>query len=154
MTRCALYRHYDAEGRLLYVGVTDCLSARDRQHAATAAWHHKVAKTETQWCLSRAHALALECVAVVHEAPLHNIAHARKAQTPGEMSVKAAIALWPTRKALADDMREPLENVHKWAQAGRIPAWKQARFLEEANARGFDLSAQWMVEAHDERVSA
>jgi hypothetical protein len=78
MTRCALYRHYDADNRLLYVGVTDCLSVRDRQHAATAVWHDKVARTETQWCLSRAHALALEAVAIVHEGPLYNVVHARK----------------------------------------------------------------------------
>jgi len=74
MTRTALYRHYDAEGRLLYVGITDCLSERDKQHAATSHWHGNVHRTVTEWCLSRQHAMDLEAVAVRHEKPLHNVA--------------------------------------------------------------------------------
>ncbi len=73
MTRTALYRHFDADGVLLYVGITDCLSQRDRQHAASSGWHAKVVRTETQWCLSREHAADLERVAVKHEKPLHNV---------------------------------------------------------------------------------
>jgi excinuclease UvrABC nuclease subunit len=154
VTRCALYRHYDADNRLVYVGVSDVLSARDRQHASHSPWHDKVARTETQWCIDRAHALALERVAIAHEEPMHNVVYARPKAVSGGLSIKDAIALWPTRKALADDLLEPLENVHKWAQADRIPAWKHAAFLEAASLRGFDLTAEWLVKAHDERVPA
>ena len=73
MARTALYRHFDADDRLLYVGISDCLSARDKQHAATAHWHVQVARTETQWCLSRNHAFALEKVAIQFETPLFNV---------------------------------------------------------------------------------
>lgn len=72
--RTALYRHYDATGRLLYVGITDCLSERDKRHAATSHWHGEVHRTLTEWCLSRQHAIELEAVAVRHEKPLHNVA--------------------------------------------------------------------------------
>jgi len=72
MTRTALYRHYDADGCLLYVGITDCLSERDKQHAATSHWHGSVQSTVTEWCLSRQHALDLEAVAIKHEKPEFN----------------------------------------------------------------------------------
>lgn len=74
MRRTALYRHFDAEGRLLYVGITDGLTQRDKQHAHFSSWHDDVEETKTQWCLSRQHALDLEAVAIRHEKPIHNIA--------------------------------------------------------------------------------
>ena len=73
MTRTCIYRHFDAEGRLLYVGITAHLGERDKYHAATAVWHHAVVRSDVQWCLSREHAADLERVAVKHEQPLYNV---------------------------------------------------------------------------------
>lgn len=72
MTRTALYRHYDAAGALLYVGITDCLTERDKQHRATAHWHGEVMRTETQWCDGRQAALIAEWEAIRDENPIHN----------------------------------------------------------------------------------
>lgn len=73
MTRTALYRHFDAQGQLLYVGISDCLSARDKQHAATAHWHGRVFKTETSWFPDRQAALIAEWEAIRDEGPAYNI---------------------------------------------------------------------------------
>lgn len=78
MTRTALYRHYDAAGNLLYVGISDCLSKRDKSHSATSHWHHKVNRTETVWCSCREHAKALEAVAIRFEGPQFNVCHTPK----------------------------------------------------------------------------
>lgn len=86
MARTALYRHFDANNRLLYVGISDCLSERDRQHTATAHWHNAVARSEVQWCLNREHAAALEAVAIRFEMPLHNVALARPMEAVGKVS--------------------------------------------------------------------
>jgi len=68
----ALYRHYDADGRLLYVGITDSLQERQKQHSYASEWADKVAKTEVEYALTRAHAADLERVAIRHEAPMFN----------------------------------------------------------------------------------
>lgn len=73
MARTALYRHFDAEGRLLYVGISDCLSARDKQHAATAKWHGDVVRTEAEWLNSRDDAVLAEARAITREKPTHNV---------------------------------------------------------------------------------
>lgn len=88
MTRTALYRHYDAEGQLLYVGISDCLSERDKQHAATSHWHARVSKTTTIWYDTRLDALAAEREAIRHEKPMHNIQNvAREVCDPVEQGV-------------------------------------------------------------------
>lgn len=114
MSRTALYRHFDGSGRLLYVGITDCLHERDRQHAATKRWHADVVRTETQWCLSREHAADLERVAIKHEAPLHNVTLVRAVE-------QSAVALRPRANivgdcALADFVRSrPAVPMQAWA---------------------------------------
>lgn len=72
MTRTALYRHFGANNELLYVGVTSHMTARDKQHSYSSPWHHLVVRSETQWCETRAHALALERVAIQFELPEFN----------------------------------------------------------------------------------
>lgn len=75
MTKTALYRHYDAGGRLLYVGITERLGVRDRQHRSTSSWHDDVAETRTQWFDAREIAIAAERFAIRTEAPIHNKAY-------------------------------------------------------------------------------
>ena len=106
MTRTALYRHYDAQGRLLYVGISDVLPERDRQHSATAHWFNDVHKTETQWCLSREHAADLERVAIKHEKPAHNKMHAAEAEPIRAVKVvEKGIAAGPALRAFLKQNR-------------------------------------------------
>ena len=103
MARTALYRHFDADGRLLYVGISDCLSARDKQHVATAHWHDQVARTETQWCLSRPHAAALEGIAINFESPAFNIAGTRRgADSPSIPDLLSAIEAHCAKTGMRD----------------------------------------------------
>lgn len=63
--------------------------------------------------------------------------------------IPEAIALWPSRKALAADVGAPEGVVHKWARHGRIPADRMADFVRAARVRGFEgITAEWLVEAH------
>jgi DNA-binding transcriptional regulator YiaG len=73
MTRTALYRHYAADGALLYVGITDGLSSRDKQHRASKHWHDDVAETRTAWFPIRSEAQKAETKAILQERPLHNV---------------------------------------------------------------------------------
>jgi predicted GIY-YIG superfamily endonuclease len=70
----ALYRFYDAAGRLLYVGVTGDPADRWARHAAEKPWWPDVARHAVQWLPSREAALSAEAAAITVEAPLHNVA--------------------------------------------------------------------------------
>ena len=71
----ALYRHFDAEGRLLYVGVAANPLRRLAQHEKHAAWFGAVAEIKIEWFASRPKALRAELSAIGKEQPLHNVVH-------------------------------------------------------------------------------
>lgn len=69
----ALYRLYDADGALLYVGITCDLDQRWKAHARKP-WWPQVADKQVQWYDNRAQAGKAEVHAIVTEEPRHNIA--------------------------------------------------------------------------------
>jgi GIY-YIG catalytic domain-containing protein len=75
---CALYRHFDADGTLLYVGIS--LSALNRlgQHKQNAEWFDKIARVAIEKFPTRAAALEAEHNAIKEEKPLYNVAFAPK----------------------------------------------------------------------------
>lgn len=154
MPRTALYRHFDAEGRLLYVGISECLGERDRQHAATAHWHGDVARTETQWCLSREHALALERVAIQFEAPAHNVALARAETAIAAVKVEALPAKGAERltaflaetktkrAALAEKLGVAKSHVTELCQGRKKPG-RELAFKIEGVTGGLIPASSW-----------
>lgn len=75
MTKTALYRHFDKDGSLLYIGVAKDLHARTSQHSDASAWFDQVSTTEVQYFASRKEALDAEAVAIRAERPKHNKQH-------------------------------------------------------------------------------
>lgn len=68
-----LYRHFDAEGQLLYVGISLSALTRLGQHKENAQWYGRIARVEIQTFPSRAAALHAEREAVRTEQPSFNI---------------------------------------------------------------------------------
>lgn len=75
MSKTALYRHFDKDGELLYVGIAKSLAARTEQHSGKSEWFDEVATTETQYFDSRKEALVAETTAIRAERPKHNKLH-------------------------------------------------------------------------------
>lgn len=71
----ALYRHFDATGRLLYVGIALSPASRTSQHRRTASWFSQVIRIEIEWFVSREGAELAEREAIRTERPLYNRAH-------------------------------------------------------------------------------
>lgn len=67
-----LYRYFDADDRLLYVGVSTNWIARDLQHKASKDWYHQIVSSKIAKYDTREAALTAEMEAIVAEAPLHN----------------------------------------------------------------------------------
>jgi hypothetical protein len=68
---CALYRHFDEKGALLYVGVALTPASRLRSHVQGSPWARNVATVTIEWFPSDA--LAAERGAISGEAPKHNV---------------------------------------------------------------------------------
>jgi len=73
---CALYRHYDAAGTLLYIGITHQQSVRDTGHRSTSAWVAFAHRTEARWFPTRAAAGVAEKATIRAEVPVFNRDHA------------------------------------------------------------------------------
>lgn len=71
--KTSVYRFYDADGRLLYVGITKRRQRRISEHAASKTWWHEVASATFEHHPTRSAAALAEATAIQHEDPVHNI---------------------------------------------------------------------------------
>lgn len=71
--RCAVYRHYDATDRLLYIGSSITPDARYYKHLADGAeWAELSVRRTDEWYPSEAEARMAESVAIFEEQPPYN----------------------------------------------------------------------------------
>ncbi|MEU1434029.1 GIY-YIG nuclease family protein [Streptomyces sp. NPDC005786] len=70
--RTALYRIYDENDALLYVGTTRNLKSRWKQHSEDKLWWQVAHYIDYKWFPSQAHAEAEEQNAIAAECPPHN----------------------------------------------------------------------------------
>jgi predicted GIY-YIG superfamily endonuclease len=70
--RTAVYRLYDGDGVLLYVGITYDVPERWRHHRRHKLWWPQVVHKRLVWYDTRPEAEAAETHAIVAEEPLHN----------------------------------------------------------------------------------
>lgn len=88
-----LYRLRDADGALLYVGVTNDWPSRFKQHQRDKAWFPAVAVTEiVPIGGSRAQLEAIEKAVIQAEKPVHNVMHNLRGSP---VITVAAQAKWP-----------------------------------------------------------
>lgn len=69
-------------------------------------------------------------------------------------TVRDLIDIWPSRKDLAGDIGASVARVHKWAQAGAIPARFHQLLLDAAVRRGLPVTAEIIVRIHAPREGA
>lgn len=69
---CQLYRHFDAEGRLLYVGISLSAVERLKQHVSRSGWSAEIASITVETHADREAAMKAEREAVERERPLYN----------------------------------------------------------------------------------
>lgn len=72
----ALYRHFDAQGNLLYIGIAANVTARTIQHSKNSAWARSMSHLTIEHFDNRKDAMLAEAEAIRREKPLHNIVHA------------------------------------------------------------------------------
>lgn len=71
----ALYRLFDAAGRLLYIGIAVSPRTRWYAHREEKSWWPEVARETIEWFPSRVQAESAEKAAIKTEAPMYNVTH-------------------------------------------------------------------------------
>lgn len=73
---CCIYRHWDANDLLLYIGQSVDLPRRMRAHKSGSHWYTSVVKITIEWFPSQYEATLAELAAIRGESPVHNKSHA------------------------------------------------------------------------------
>jgi GIY-YIG catalytic domain-containing protein len=68
-----IYRHFNAEGELLYVGISLSAIVRLAGHRNKSEWFDKIARVEIENLPNRSAALKAELLAIKTEKPKHNL---------------------------------------------------------------------------------
>lgn len=71
----SLYRHYDKNGVILYIGITNNHLIRLITHSKDAPWFYEIATVKIEHYQTREQAAAKEKEAIIKELPLYNIDH-------------------------------------------------------------------------------
>jgi hypothetical protein len=88
-----LYRHFDKDGRLLYVGVSLSAIVRLASHKQASEWFDQVTTVIIETLPTREAALIAEKLAIQNEKPLYNIEHAEKVYRVFTATVKETFIL-------------------------------------------------------------
>lgn len=111
--RTALYRLYDSDGVLLYVGITNMPNVRWSAHSLKP-WWKRVARKDVAWFDERQQAAQAEVRAIRAERPLYNSMHA----VGGEpVVVPPASASEPLADDYLDDRIEAAAKIRAHAEA-------------------------------------
>ena len=118
-----LYRFFDADDRLLYVGIAGTATRRWEQHAKEKGWWDSVARVTVENHPNRAAAENAERIAIQAELPIHNVVHNRAKQNAKHNRAKQNAnhdrAIW-----LCDVCRSPVENGSGYVQSVKAVARK------------------------------
>lgn len=98
-----LYRHFDEDGVLLYLGVTDDPGRRRVEHERVSSWSAAVASTTIEKFSTRAVALNAERAAVIAECPKFNRVYHRQVRELQVMLVRNELRRMKEGRSLAFD---------------------------------------------------
>lgn len=122
-----LYRFYNCDGDLLYVGMSLCAVTRLAQHKEKAPWFTQIARIEIENYDSGQECSKAERLAIRREQPLYNKAFYDFICSPGE---PPGISI----SSLAQYLRVKPEFLNGLRDKGQGPKWiiheKEIRYLE------------------------
>lgn len=130
-TPYALYRYFDVEGQLLYVGITGNLAVRHSTHIARSRWMEFMASFTVERRRSLDEVRKAEREAIETERPLFNLRHN---DTPGTAQrlldyLGSAVRLPRLPDSLANEQTASVA-VEAVRQAGRSPKFQDQEILD------------------------
>jgi predicted GIY-YIG superfamily endonuclease len=134
--RTALYRYFDANDELLYIGISNDPDFRAKAHLYESRpddWPKKAARRTVEWHDSRPLALKAEEDAIKAERPRYNEKH-NYDDAPFDPSSWPKVTAWPKVPAIADLMRTEITS-GRWAHSQRIPSLRTLGTAVGASSR-------------------
>jgi excinuclease UvrABC nuclease subunit len=125
--RTALYRLYDADDVLLYVGVTSDPKRRFRDHRAKRPWWNEVARNSIEWFSTEFRALQAEVQAIGAETPKYNIRSTEAWKAQQSATAKAVSPEARCRRGVGRAARAVQERVFWKLRAQDVPHDEAAR---------------------------
>ena len=152
MSKQVLYRFYDLDGKLLYVGISNKWYQRFHDHEKKSGWFSKAAYTIFQWYEDRESVEAAELVAIRTENPEFNKANNPSYETT--MDHFAKLKVWTFTDAEPDElhsnlileMREHLSRIRitrgsKWIAMAFIDLYQYLGLRGQIECRNCDALA-------------
>ena len=145
----AIYRHYDADGQLLYVGITNNPKRRLAEHRCRAIWRDEIDRVDVKWVGSREDALAAEAKAIREEIPVFNGGDVRSFVPTGD-----ALRDWMgsegiTQTELANEYGIANASMSQMISGKRRTPLRFAAFIED-KSDGLVPMRYWLFGATDE----
>ena len=144
-----LYRFFDKDSNLLYVGITNTWHQRFHQHERTAGWFSRVAHATFEPYESREAVEAAELVAIKTENPQFNKASNPAYETPTDHFQK--IKLWAQSNLEPDTLHSSLiEYMKEYRELrpqikGKQSKWVAMAFLDTY----YEIGPQGLVECRN-----
>jgi len=136
MTACALYRHFDFEGRLLYVGISVSPMSRLGSHIDGSSWAKRITRVEIEWLDSEDEARTAERRAIRAERPEYNLSQALSGDAAKDAVVSISDALGSAQIEAA--LRVTSHSVRHARVSGRFPARWYAVLSRLCDEAGID----------------
>jgi HPt (histidine-containing phosphotransfer) domain-containing protein len=130
-----VYRLFDHQGRLLYIGCS-CFPIRRRRGHSSKSWYHEIVTMTSEVFPTREQALAAEAKAIEVESPPHNTAHQKKKQ--------AAARQVREGERLAESLSRRLEKRIRCPKCGAPKKYKPGQAYCPACTTQYRL--QWNIE--------
>jgi predicted GIY-YIG superfamily endonuclease len=138
-----LYRFFDSEGRLLYVGISKFFEARLKQHYRNSSWFFESHSVTLEHYETREQVEQAEAKAIRTESPLHN-----KAGLPGYESPLnhfAKIKSWTYSSTQPDEQHKTLINTIKVCldKSGADYKRQQSRWIAMSFIEAYEILADY-----------
>lgn len=143
----SLYRHFDANGSLLYIGVSLSTMHRLSEHQDHSHWFKQISRVEIEHYGSRALALQAERVAIKAEKPKHNIRHRWSQRDEAETQAQARYEI--ARQELTRTVVfHPVYHIEEVARVLGVSVANVMAAIERNELGAFELPPKQGLSAH------
>lgn len=134
---CFLYRHYDARGDLLYVGMSLSVMSRQFSHFKNAVWANSIYQIIIEPFSTRDELVEAEKLAIQIEFPKFNISHNERLHDQSDLPVRRQVVASAALK-LVPKVEKPPEVKNELMTTKAVAEWLgvSVSWLEQRRAKG------------------
>lgn len=129
----SLYRHFEANGALLYVGISCQVLVRTSEHANGAVWFQQIKTIIIEHFSTRKLALVAEKAAILKEKPLYNRTYPKGREGRRFIAAYALSEMAHQFKLLALQQKRTVQSLLVEAINDLFAKYRMSRIADEGN---------------------